>query len=175
MKNLNCVSAIGNRKLEIGNAPSPRRAFTLVEVMVVVAILSIIAAFVFPAINRAMRYKENAEIANKFQQALLAFELYEAENGEWPVTAAWSQNPPELDGYYFDYYGIDWWTAETKDGGRWYWYFNGSDRAYLYILWENISEEQMVEFDRLVDDGKLNAGVYLASPGWPYLCCRVLY
>ncbi len=162
MRKPNCVPAIGNRQSSIVNAtPSSRRAFTLVEVLVVVSILGIIAAFVFPAINRAVRYKENAEIANKFQQAILAFELYYEENGKWPANRSPGVMTPELEDYYFPYYGVDWWTDDTGVGGDWDWDdISGSCVVCLadYFNDFTISEEQFLELDRMLDDGDLSKG-----------------
>ncbi len=162
MKNSNRVPVIVNLKSSIVNAP--RRAFTLVEVMVVVSILGIIAAFVFPAINRAMRYKENSEIAQKFQQAVLAFELYYEENGKWPANRSPGIKPPNMD-YYFDYYGIDWWDKQPVIGGDWDWddlSYNGTNYCVVCIadVYNDftVDTDQLEDLDRMLDDGNLSKG-----------------
>jgi len=61
-----------------------RRAFTLVEILVVVAIIGILAALVTVAVAGAMRAAKRAAIATQMSQIAMALELYKAEIGEYP-------------------------------------------------------------------------------------------
>jgi len=183
MKKSNRVPAIVNLKSSVGNAPSSRRAFTLVEVMVVVSILGIIAAFIFPSISRAIRYKENAEIAQKIGAVSLAFELYEAENGEWPKQTGAGSLPPEMVDYYFPLYGIFdeddgiWWIDDPLFEGKWKWRVDSKlldDRVVILELHSATAFDpvRMTELDRLLDDGDLATGrfrKYTSTDSYAYI------
>jgi general secretion pathway protein G len=69
-----------------GSVPSLQRAFTLIEVLVVVAILGILAAIVVPRImdrpDEAKRVAARADIGAIVQ----ALKLYRLDNGAYPAT-----------------------------------------------------------------------------------------
>ncbi len=138
-------------------------AFTLVEVVLVVSLIGVLAAILVPSITRGMRYWENREVAQKFQQAVLAFEEYHADHDAWPANAGPGNIPSEMNdngGYYFKTHGIDWWTDATGIGGRWDWDYYSGLGAYISIPNPTISDEQLVELDRILDDGSLTSGVF---------------
>jgi prepilin-type N-terminal cleavage/methylation domain-containing protein len=61
-----------------------RRAFTLVEILVVIAVISILAALVTVAVAGAMRAAKRAAIGTEMSQIAMALDLYKAEFGEYP-------------------------------------------------------------------------------------------
>ena len=61
-----------------------RRAFTLVEVLTVIVIISILAALVTVAVAGAMRAGKRAAIATEISQIAMALEQYKNELGEYP-------------------------------------------------------------------------------------------
>src|SRR5258708_5162574 len=64
------------------------RGFTLVEIMVVVVIIGLLAALAIPAIRRSQRSSQNTRVINDFRVFTQAFEIFNTNNGDWPVTAA---------------------------------------------------------------------------------------
>lgn len=80
-----------------------RRGFTLVEILVVVAIIVILSALLTPAIMRALVSARNARLAIEIAQLKLAIETYKQKTGDYP---------PSLNEYFqpsSDYW--DEWTA----------------------------------------------------------------
>lgn len=138
--------------------PCSRDGMTMVEVLMVVVIIGLLSALLVPAINLAIRGRQNAECARKLRTAVQAFELYAAEVGSYPADRYPGVVPPEMAGYYFPYFKIDWWDSASELGGGWDW-----DNGYNFDFSVSISSptasaEQLAEFDRLIDDGNLNSG-----------------
>jgi prepilin-type N-terminal cleavage/methylation domain-containing protein len=134
------------------------RGMTLVEVLLTVGIVALLATFLIPALNAALRGRENAECARKLRAAVEAFSLYTADTGGYPADRNPGVIPQEMVDYYFPYFKIDWWSDATELGGRWDW-----DNGYHFKFSVSISvptksAEQLTEFDRLIDDGNLDAG-----------------
>ncbi|GHT40607.1 hypothetical protein FACS189443_1200 [Planctomycetales bacterium] len=63
---------------------SNKRAFTLVEMLVVVVIISILAAIITAAVAGAFRSGKRARIAIEMNQIVMALESYKNEFGEYP-------------------------------------------------------------------------------------------
>ncbi len=62
----------------------PLGAFTLVEVLVVVAIVMVLTSFLMPALNRARESGRGVVCMSNLRQLGLAFELYGEEYGRYP-------------------------------------------------------------------------------------------
>lgn len=132
---------------------------TLVEILLAVAIISVLAAFLIPSVNLAVRSRQNAECARKLCAAVEAFELYAEDKGGYPPNGQPGVIPPEMADYYFPYFKIDWWDAGTELGGSWDWNVNENGiRFSVSINTPAKSQTQMEELDRLVDDGNLATG-----------------
>ncbi len=122
------------------------------------AIIGMLAVALIPAINLALRSRQNAECARKLRAAVDAFELFAAETGSYPAERSSGVVPPEMADYYFPYFKITWWDEITELGGRWDW-DAGSDFKYsVSISAPTKSASQMTEFDKLIDDGNLSSG-----------------
>lgn len=148
---------------------SEKGGFTLVEVMVVIVIIGLIAMFGAAGLARAMRYRENAEVAQKMGVVTLAFESYRAETGGWPKESGAGVVPPEMEEYYFPLYGLtdteSWWVDDPMFDGKWKW-----TKAKLTLDGETVecvlvelhstefSDSRMEELDQMLDDGNLKTG-----------------
>jgi prepilin-type N-terminal cleavage/methylation domain-containing protein len=80
------------------NYPDRRAAFTLVEIMVVVTIISILAMVSIPAFQRIQRRAKTTTVANDFRVFAGAFESYAAETGSFPADSAVGVVPPLMAG-----------------------------------------------------------------------------
>lgn len=62
----------------------PRKAFTLVELLIVIAIIGLLAAILFPAFRRAQESGAQANCASNLQQIYQAVELYRQDEKYYP-------------------------------------------------------------------------------------------
>jgi prepilin-type N-terminal cleavage/methylation domain-containing protein len=85
---------IGNRKLasakpgsEIGNF----KAFTLVEMLVVISIIAVLAGMLLPAISSAKISAQKTQVKLEINQLATAIQNYDSAYGRFPVSAAAQQ------------------------------------------------------------------------------------
>ena len=64
------------------------KAFTLIEILIVVVILGILAAVVIPQFTNAADEANNAGVRTQLQTLRSQIELYRAENGAYPDLAS---------------------------------------------------------------------------------------
>lgn len=139
------------------------RGMTLVEVLLVVTIIAMLAAFIIPAVNGAIRSRENSQCASHLRTAVAAFTMYRSEMGSYPADKNPGQIPPEMTDYFSQLKITNWWSSVTELGGNWDW-----DNGYHYSYSVSISAPtkstaQLTDFDRLVDDGNLTTGNFRKS------------
>lgn len=82
-----------------GAARRPR-GFTLLELLVVVAIIAILASLLLPALSKVKANSYRAQCVNNFKQLAAAFELYADDHGDQLPGPAWL-------GFYEEYDNID--------------------------------------------------------------------
>ena len=139
-----------------------RNGFTLVEMLITVSIIGLLAAFIIPAYNLAVRSRQNALVASQLRQAATAFSMYRMETGSIPALRTGGVVPPEIADY-FDSLGItSWWTNTTPVGGMWGWSPGGTPN--ITIVNPSRTTNQLLELDKLLDQvGDLSAGNFRQS------------
>jgi prepilin-type N-terminal cleavage/methylation domain-containing protein len=134
-------------------------AFTLVEMMIVVAIVGLLAAIAVPAGVRAGQTSRNARFASDMQVACGAFMQYSADNGKYPPDTLPAVMPNGMSDYLHRFP----WDKETVIGGLWDW-DNGQFgvKAGVSVYQPTISTEQLQRLDAQIDDGDLSTGTFRA-------------
>lgn len=144
--------------------PQATRAFSLVEIMVVVAIISVLASLAVPSAKRYQIASRASVVASDLRTFAAAFDAYAQETGVFPADTAPGQMPPEM----ADRLGKLGWERVTPMGGQYNWESNQLHGGVRYRAAICISEsataplvvnqEMLTAIDRIIDDGNLATG-----------------
>ena len=142
--------------------------YTIIEVLIVVAIIADLAVMAVPAYTRARAREQNARFANDIRVITGAFEQFAAERNRWPVEAGPATVPPGMDAFLGSRVPFD----TTPIGGVWDWEYNvGGIKAALAV---NLNAEEndpvrMQVIDNDFDDGVLTTGAFRQTTGDKYI------
>lgn len=96
MKHYNTSAGLPAGRSLLGGGLASRRsrgAFTLIELLTVIAIIAILAAMLLPALAAAKRAAQKAKAKTEMSALVQAIESYDSAYGRFPVSAA-AQNAP---------------------------------------------------------------------------------
>ena len=139
---LNCIS--------VHPHATTRRAFTLVEIMVVVVIIGLLAAMAIAAFKRVQERSLASRMANDIRQCEAAFQRYALENGGWPPATAPGVVPAGMGPYLPPAY-----SQPTALGGNFSW---SGPNAKFYIDTPAGVDAVMQIVDTILDDGNIATG-----------------
>ncbi|MBT8042577.1 MAG: type II secretion system GspH family protein [Pontiella sp.] len=145
------------------NALRLKRGFTLVEIMIVVALIGLLASIAVPTMLNASRTSRSKAIAKEIQTAGDAFIQYSFDHaGEYPADKTPAQMPSGMAPYLSKFP----WTEETIVGGNWDWDYNVFGvTAAVSVKSPTWDDDLMTLVDEVLDDGDLGSGMFRTRGG----------
>lgn len=144
--------------------------FTLIELMVVIAILGILAAIAVPNYIRYRKKAQISEIASNLKNFKTGFIAYAVDTGDFPDDSHTDTGPYGLPNTEIeDYIMLHEWVTPTALGGRYNWegantywptYPNGSGYIGISIDGATAPQKDLRFLDGLLDDGNLLTGTF---------------
>lgn len=141
--------------------------FTIIELMIVMVILGILAAFAFPAYASLIRRARYAEAKQQMGSIAKSVEIARVENGTYPKDVGPGQRPPEItywpdqvdipfSGLYdYDHWGVGDDQCYVQIG------YSGDVSGRMYPSFEAIKETP--GFKEVADDVVLSIALYECS------------
>ena len=142
--------------------------FTLVEIMIVVAILGLLVSISIPIFLRARQSAEATRIAKELKLFGDAFEMYYARTGTFPLDSH-GVLPADMN----DYINSDVW-ARSVWGGNYNWegpsWGEGGPYNYagISINGTTATPSQLNSLDAVLDNGDLMTGLFRQTPNGRY-------
>lgn len=137
---------------------SRRSGFSLVELMIIVAILADVMIIAMPAFLRSRNTAQNAKFITDLRTAVAAFEMYVAENNRYPNAANNGVVPAGMAQYLG---GFAWGSGNSIGTSRdWEPGYQGTTAALRVISGSDLDDLRMQEIDRRMDNGILSTGAF---------------
>lgn len=137
-----------------------RRAFTLIEILIVVLILGLLAAMVIPQFIDVTGDAQRTAFINNGRIFMTAAKRYELDYGVYPDAA-----PGQLPDGFGDYIQSNRWEGSTPIGGMWdSVYIADGVTAAVGVDFTGADPDNdpanMLKIDEMYDDGDLTTGIF---------------
>jgi prepilin-type N-terminal cleavage/methylation domain-containing protein len=142
-----------------------KAAFTLVEIMIVVAIIGLLSAIAIPSFAKARTNSQLVALQNDLRIFVDAFQMYSIEQRGYPPDNVAGVFPAEMGGYMKD--GA--WLAGPASGGQYEWHYCSGFSEFMIAIHNATDVNLMTMLDETIDDGNFNTGLFIASGGIYYL------
>lgn len=146
---------------------SPKEGFTLVEIMIVVAIIGLLSLLAIPYWMKARESAQNSRYAADLRVATGAFQEFAIVNGDYPADRQPGEMPDGMESYLAKMR----WDRKNAIGGLWDWDHqvfgvNAGISAYQ----PDATAAQLTRLDKMIDDGNLQSGLFRhRSSGYIYV------
>ena len=142
-------------RADIHRSIARNSAFTLVEIMIVVAIVGLLLAIGIPNFIRARENAINSRYASDMRVVTTAFIEYSFDYGQYPADSTPAVVPSGMADYLLKVP----WTKPDAFGGKWDW-DNGQFGVKVGVSTyrPTASTGQLQHYDLVVDDGDLLTG-----------------
>lgn len=142
-----------------------KSGFTLLEIMIVVAMIGLLLAMALPLFDKVRQRTQNTRLANDFRVFSGLIETFMIEEGTFAPGADPGQLPDSL----VSYFKPDQWSERPAIGGAWdIEQGTNSVQSAIGIDGFTAEEEQIQEFDNDYDDGNLTTGLFRKFGGNGY-------
>jgi prepilin-type N-terminal cleavage/methylation domain-containing protein len=175
----------GSLQLRVGlDTQRCRQGFTLVELLMVIAIIGILSAMVLTAVSRAKNSASKATDINNLRQIMIALQNYSNDNGDDLPLANWDAGGPLSDGkahrgwlYLPDLSATGTNRYDVTTGSLWDYlkerkiYFCPMDKPYDAVFSEhdNVVEQREQQISSYAINGSINGFMhYWNHPEQPY-------
>jgi prepilin-type N-terminal cleavage/methylation domain-containing protein len=134
-----------------------KRAFTLVEIMIVVVIIGMLAMLAIPAFRKSRLRSKYASFASEARVFAEASQVYTLETGRFPSDTSSGALPD-----FSDYIRDGTWLRPTPIGGVWDVEHNGMAGIALMVGVDghDLSGTELADLDDFIDNGDLDSGKY---------------
>ncbi|MBM4148032.1 MAG: hypothetical protein FJ224_03210 [Lentisphaerae bacterium] len=145
----------------------PRAGLSLLDVMIVVAIIGLLSGIAIPSVQKSRKSARDMKFVSDIRTAVQSFEQYSMLNATYPADQVPGVPPPEMAGYLPR---MDW-TARTSIGGLWDWdYQRFGVKAGVSVYRPDRTDDDMAKIDKRFDDGSLASGMFRQrSEGYIYV------
>lgn len=108
--------------MSLRTLPRSRRGFTIIEMLIVLAILGILGGIALPSLRGAVYRADATKVVTDMTAVRQAVFDYREDSGELPRTARWGTAPPQLapylDGLPFTYKDLEYRLVSNVRRGR---------------------------------------------------------
>ncbi|CAE7357387.1 xcpT [Symbiodinium necroappetens] len=135
-----------------------RKAFTLVEILIVVVILGILAAIVVPKFSSASEQSAQTAFVTTLNELVKVANLSYTMSGQYPVEHTFGMMPTEYD----TWLDSGEWGTTTPIGGNWDVISGGAVTFGVGVFFPTSppTDAFMAQIDALYDDGVLTTGAF---------------
>lgn len=134
-----------------------RKGFTLIEVLIVVAIVGILASVVLVGLGPVQRRGRDARRISDLRQAQTGLELYYNKRGEYPPTSDWASLTSALKNAGIGVSNI---PKDPSSGKTYQYVSNGSS----YVLGATLEDATGPVLDEDIDENPISGGFSCADP-----------